>query len=56
MLSLIKERIIETLDPEELIERLGKSTEELVELFEDDINEQLEDFYDLDPELANGVQ
>ena len=56
MLTLIKQRIVDQLDPEELIERLGKSTEELVELFEDDIQEALEDFYDLDPELANGLQ
>ena len=56
MLTLIKERIIDKLDPEELVERLGKTTEELVEMFESDIQENIEDFYDLDPELANGVQ
>ncbi len=44
----IKTRIVHSLDPEELVDRLNISIEDLVEILSDMINDQREQFYDLE--------
>ena len=47
-LKQIKKRIIDRLDPEELTDRLNISIEHLVEALGNDIEDNLEAFYDLE--------